>query len=129
MDILKPRLLLNLQIILNILVAIIRVEAKLVILPVLPITITWLLLYPLFRNFIFVCSSSLSHDFFETIGLNKLDSVVFIYFIDGDALVLQSEEEVDELADLVGVVGLLFGYLFQFSLLLFQLHEKVELLL
>lgn len=65
---------------------------------------------------------SLTHDFLETVSLNELDSVVLVNFIHRDALVLKCKEEVDELANFVGVVGLLLLQLLHFSFLVLEFY-------
>lgn len=65
----------------------------------------------------------LSHDLFETISLDELDTVVFVDLVDWYTLVLQSKEEVDELADLVRVVSLLLLQFFHLPLLLLEVNE------
>ena len=62
-------------------------------------------------------SSTLNHELFKT-----SPKIVELKF----SLV---EEEVNELADFVGVIRLLLLDLLQFPLLLLQIHQQVELLL
>ena len=66
----------------------------------------------------------MSHDIIESIGSNGLDALLFVDFIDGDALVLQSEEEEHEFVDLLLHELLLLLLLSQFQPhMLFFLHE------
>lgn len=89
-----------------------------------------LLVWAVFSRFFLVVGSiRLSHDLLEAVSLYELDTIVLIDFVDRNALVLQSEEEVDEFADLVRVVGLLLLNLFQLPLLVLKLHEQVQFFL
>lgn len=89
-----------------------------------------LLVWAVFSGFFLVVGSiRLSHDLLEAVSLYELDTIVLIDFVDRNALVLQSEEEVDEFADLVRVVGLLLLNLFQLPLLVLKLHEQVQFFL
>lgn len=77
-----------------------------------------------------ICSLSvflvvLAHDLLEAVGLDELHSVLLVDFVDGDALILKCEEEVDELRNFVCVIQLFFLRLLQFSLLLLQLYHQV----
>jgi hypothetical protein len=71
----------------------------------------------------------LTHDFLEALRFDELDAVFLVDLVDRNALVLQREEEVNELADLVCVVGLLFLDFLQLALTLLELDQQVKLLL
>lgn len=105
-DVLELGLLLNAQVELHVLIAIVRVEAKLIS---LVFTAAWFLIL---RALIFLARlilvSRLAHYFLKAVSLDKLDPIVFIDLVDGNALVLQREEEINELANLVRVVCLFF---------------------
>jgi len=67
------------------------------------------------------------HHFLEALGLNLLHSIVFVNLVHWNALVLESEEEVDELGYLVGVLLLLLLCLLQLPRQLGYLHQGVQL--
>ena len=104
-DVLEPRLLLDVDVELHILVAVIGVEAQLIRLFFTP---AGLLILVLITGTHLILVARLAHDFLESVGLDEFDPIILVDFIHGNALVLQREEEVDELADLVRVVRLLF---------------------
>ena len=125
-DILEARSLKDVRVEGHVLVAVIGVEAELirVILGWPSLNFILALLVWTLSGLLLVCIG-LTHYFFETISLNEFDAVIFIDLIDRNTLVLQGEEEVNEFAYLVGVVGFLFLQLLHFSLLFLQLDEQV----
>lgn len=65
----------------------------------------------------------MSHDLLEPISFDVLDAVSLVDLVHRDALVLQSEEKVDQFANLVGIIALVLVSLLQLPVFHRYLHH------